>query len=461
MTDEDFNLSLPSLDEIEEEERRREGLTPAQRELDPRLNKYILWQPTDAQARFMLLDCSDALYGGAAGGGKSVALLAAALMYVETPGYHALLLRRTFAALAKPGALMDLAHDWLGTTDATWNEQKKVWTFPSGATLSFGYMETENDKRQYQGAAYAFVGWDELTQFTASQFQYLFSRRRRNQDIKAAGIPMRTRASSNPGGEGHEWVFQRYFVETGRVFIPAKLADNPHLDADEYRQSLAELPLVERMQLEHGDWTVSQPGEWFKKEWFPTVHRSAVPDGARLVRFWDFASTKPHAGNKDPDYCVGTLMAESRGMYWILDVRRFRKGPSDTEAEVVACAESDGRDVEIHIEQEPGSQSPMYIDSLQRNALKGYSVEGHIASANKRTRAKPMSSAADRKAISLVEGIWNREWKDELEAFPRVGVHDDQVDSASGAFARLHLINKSVPRMTEPTRVAPLRSVGM
>ena len=452
---------LPTPEECEEEMRLRASLTDAQRLLRPRLSPWVPIEPTDRQSVFLVLDNLEALYGGAAGGGKSVALLADALRYVDTPGYNALLLRRTFPALMKPEALIPLSHSWLQGTSAQWSGDNRRWTFPSGATLSFGYLDTEVDKYQYQGAAYQFIGFDELTQFTSSQYQYLFSRLRRN--VEQEDIPVRIRAASNPGGEGHEWVYQRFFVEenAGRCFIPAKLDDNPHLDAEEYRKSLSELPLVERMQLEHGDWTVSQPGEWFKREWFPIVKATDVPGNVRKVRFWDFASTKPHATNRDPDFCVGTLMAEAGGRYWVLDVRRFRKGPAETEAEVVACAVSDGKGVEIHVEQEPGSQSALYIDSLARNALKGFALFGHIASANKRTRAKPLSSASDRKGVSLVEGQWNREWIDELEAFPRKGIHDDQVDSASGAFERLHLVNQSAPRLTEPTRQPPLRSVGM
>lgn len=462
MSDELITLEgLPTLEECEAELAIRSTLTPAQLALRPLLSSWVPINPTDRQSVFLLLDNLEALYGGAAGGGKSVALLADALRYVDTPGYNALLLRRTFPALMKPEALIPLSHSWLQGTEAVWSGDNRRWTFPSGATLSFGYLDTEVDKYQYQGAAYQFIGFDELTQFTSSQYQYLFSRLRRN--VEQDSIPMRIRSASNPGGEGHEWVYQRFFVEdvASRCFVPAKLDDNPHLDAVEYRKSLSELPLVERMQLEHGDWTVSQPGEWFKREWFPVVAPSAVPTGARKVRFWDFASTKPHAANRDPDWCVGTLMAESRGLYWVLDVRRFRKGPAETEAEVVACAMADGKGIEIHIEQEPGSQSALYIDSLSRNALKGFAVFGHTASANKRTRAKPLSAAADRKGVSLVEGQWCREWVDELEAFPRKGVHDDQVDSASGAFERLHLVNSSAPRLTEPDRAPPLRSVGM
>lgn len=433
--------------------------------LTPRLTKYIPWQPTETQAAFLLLDCGEALYGGAAGGGKSVALLMAALQYVDVPGYNALLLRRTFAALSKPGALIDLAHDWLRGTDATWNEQLKVWRFPSGATLSFGYLDTEGDKYQYQGAAYQFVGWDELTQFTATQYTYLFSRRRRTHALK--GVPMRTRAASNPGGEGHEWVKHRFFTEgpeRGRFFIPAKLEDNPHLDVAEYEQSLEELPLVERMQLRHGDWETKEPGEWFQREWLEVIDADDVPThGLTRARYWDTASTKPHARNKDPDYFCGVLLGECRGTYYVLHVTRFRCGPAEAEAKVAAVAAADGKDVDVWMAQEPGSMSEMALHAYGKDALKGYAFRGDRQTGDKRQRAKPFAAAASRKAVKLVRGAWNTEYLDELEAFPRPGVHDDQVDASSGAFDKLHSVDRGAVQseVRRPTREPPLRAIGM
>jgi hypothetical protein len=126
------------------------------------MTKYIIHDPTPKQAAFLLLDCIDAFYGGAAGGGKSDALLMGALQYVDIPGYNALLMRDTYQNLIKPEALMDRAHEWLHNTDAHWDGNKKCWRFPPGATLSFGHLENPKDHFNYDSAAYHYIGIDEV-----------------------------------------------------------------------------------------------------------------------------------------------------------------------------------------------------------------------------------------------------------------------------------------------------------
>lgn len=221
---------------------------------------FIPHTPTPKQQAFLDLDCLEALYGGAAGGGKSDALLMGALQYVHVPGYAALILRRTFRDLNQPDAIMARSHEWLSGTSASWHDRDKRWTFPSGATLTFGYIDNERDKEQYQGAAIQYVGWDELTQFPESWYRYLLSRVRRPRGLQ---VPLRARAASNPGGIGHAWVKRRFVdadTRAERVFVPANLADNPHLDADEYRKSLAQLDEATRRQLEDGIWIADVGG---------------------------------------------------------------------------------------------------------------------------------------------------------------------------------------------------------
>lgn len=233
---------------------------------------YVPHTPTPRQKLFLDLPHSEAFYGGAAGGGKSDALLMGALEHVDKSGYAALILRRTFADLKKPKALLDRAKEWLTGTGATYNAQDHQWIFPSKAVLAFGYLQNEDDKYQYQSAEYQYIAFDELTQFTETQYTYLFSRLRRLADVD---IPLRMRSASNPGGIGAEWVQARFVPDDwtpeqaaqmrvvekgGRAFVPARLVDNPYLDQASYEDSLAELDEVTRAQLLAGDWQIRMRG---------------------------------------------------------------------------------------------------------------------------------------------------------------------------------------------------------
>lgn len=225
------------------------------RMLTPRMPIPLGRRPTRKQTVFLLLDRREVLFGGAAGGGKSEALLMAALMYVDVPHYAAILFRRTYTDLALPGALMSRAHDWLAGR-AQWNERKKTWTFPSGATLSFGYLDRSADRLRYQSSEFQFIGFDELTQFREADYTYLFSRLRRT---TSAPVPLRMRSASNPGGPGHDWVRRRFLVDgplAGRIFLPARFVDNPHLDQATYRENLQRLDPVTCAQLLDGDWEI-------------------------------------------------------------------------------------------------------------------------------------------------------------------------------------------------------------
>ena len=406
-------------------------------------NPWIPITPTPKQAEFLLVPDRECLYGGAAGGGKSEALLAGALQYVDVPGYAALLLRRTYSDLSLPGALMDRASDWLTNTPAKWSSVDKTWTFPSGATLTFGYLESEKDKYRYQSSEFQYIGFDELTQFSESQYTYMFSRLRR---LKGSRVPIRMRSGSNPGGVGHEWVENR-FIKGDKLFIPARLEDNPHLDQEEYLKSLSELDPITRKQLLEGDWSVTPKGDLFNRDWFQIV--DDYPRDARLVRHWDLAATRAGKGS-DPDYTVGLLLGEKDGVYYVIDVQRMRGTPMEVERRVVQTAHLDGVEVVVSMEEEPGS-SGKNTSSYYRRLLAGYTYRAVRPTGSKRTRASPVSSQAEAGNIKIVRGRWNKAFLDELVMFDE-GAHDDQVDALSGAFEYL-------TRGSRPVRLRA-RSVG-
>jgi predicted phage terminase large subunit-like protein len=360
-----------------------------------------------------------------------------ALQFVDTPGYNAILFRRTYADLTLPEALMDRAFEWLGGK-AHWSGKDHTWIFPSGARLSFGYLEHSNDKFRYQSAAFQYIGFDELTQFKELDYRYLFSRLRR---LEGVNLPLRMRSASNPGGIGHEWVKQRFITEGskyGRQVIPAKLGDNPYLDRDEYVKSLMELDPVTRRQLLDGDWTARQLGGYFRREWFNIVEE--YPRNCHFTRYWDLAATKPRKG-AEPDWTCGLLLGEKGGQYWVVDVQRTRTTPQQVELLVKNTAIADetmlGKTIRIWMEQEPGSSGVNTISHYQRNVLKGYAFKGNKTTGSKEDRAAPFSSACEAGNVFLVRGHWLGAYLDELEAFPQ-GSHDDQVDASSGAFAQLH-----------------------
>lgn len=376
------------------------------------------------------------LYGGAAGGGKSDALLMAALQYVDIAGYHALLLRRTYADLALPEAIMNRSQEWLGASDAHWNGTEKTWTFPSSATLTFGYLQHENDKYRYQSSAFQFIGFDELTQFTSTQYTYMFSRLRRAENSLA---PLRMRSASNPGGVGHEWVKARFLSANtaGRIFIPAKLADNPYLDQTEYLQSLSELDIITRQRLKDGNWDVNESGGIFKREWFPIV--DFIPptnEFVRWVRYWDLAGSEPSNAYPDPDYTVGLKMGlHNSGALYITDIVRIRKTSADVEKEIVRIAAVDGKGVDIGMEQEGGSAGKSVIDHYRMKVLPGYTFRGFKTTGSKLDRARPASPRAEAKDIRLIRANWNEPFLQEVNAFTGDGkLHDDQVDTLSGAY---------------------------
>ena len=184
--------------------------------------------------------------------------------------------------LALPGAIMDRAIGWWkGRFGIEWNGTLHRFTWPSGALIEFGHIQSSQDHLRYQGAELDFVGFDEATQIPGNQLTYLHSRLRQEPD---SDIPIRFRLASNPGGISHEFVRDEYVQGADgktRVYLPALLSENPGIDQEQYRERLARLDSVTRKQLEEGDWDVELTGGFFEAEKIGTCSTADVPANIR------------------------------------------------------------------------------------------------------------------------------------------------------------------------------------
>ncbi len=243
-------------------------------------DRKVLFHPNEGpQTEFLAAGEKDVLYGGAAGGGKSFAMIVDPLRYCHKKAHRALILRRSMPELRE---MIDKSRELYPQAfpGAKFREVEKLWNFPSGAKVEFGFLERDADVYRYQGQAYSWIGFDEITHLpTEFSWNYLASRLRTTDPE----IETYLRCTANPGGVGAQWVKRRYvdpyepnksFEGTDgltRKFIPAKLADNPYLAKDGvYEQMLMSLPPIQRRQLLEGNWDVSEGAAFV--EFDPNIH---------------------------------------------------------------------------------------------------------------------------------------------------------------------------------------------
>jgi hypothetical protein len=275
-------------------------------------------QPKQSLFLYDYGDLDEIFYGGAAGGGKSDTLcIYQGMRRMAFPGSAGLMLRRRFTDLNQPGALIPRFREiFHGAIE--WNENKHEATWPNGSVTKFGYIASDADVEQYQGASFDDICWDEVTQFTEYMYTYMYSRARvRKQELADMGCRRQIRCAGNPGGVGHAY-FRRRFVKAcrlepiedpeftvelpdgttyhpTRVFIPSFVDENTALMKSDpfYKMGLQMLPEKTRRMLLEGDWD-GFDGQYFTewREWAHVVPPQIPPaHWRRWIGFdWGFAA---------------------------------------------------------------------------------------------------------------------------------------------------------------------------
>lgn len=434
------------------------------------------------QSAFLSSEADIAIFGGAAGGGKTYGLLLEAIRHIDNAQYGGVIFRRQAIQVKSEGGLWDSSfglYSLLGGIPTT--SPYPTWKFHSGAKISFNHLASDNDLLSWQGSQIPFIGYDELTHFSARQFWYMLSRNR-----SVSSIQPYIRATTNPDVDSwvakliEWWIDQdtgyaipersgviRWFVNIDETihwtdteqelrwrfpnsipksltFIPSKLTDNKILmDNDPgYVANLMNMPRVDRERLLHGNWKIrEQAGSYFPRTKVQVI--SAIPtDVKQWVRKWDLAATIPSESNPSPDASASVLMGlRENGRIVIADGINIREDAYVVRQVIKNIASQDrARSIGTLtiVPIDPGQAGKEQAASLVA-MLAGFKVKAIRESGPKVTRAEPFSSQWQAGNVDVVEGSWNTAYLTEMEVFDD-GQHDDYVDASSGAY--LELVSK-------------------
>ena len=436
------------------------------------------------QTEFLRSEADIVVYGGAAGGGKTFALLLDPLRFVDKKGFGAVIFRRKTPDITTEGGMWDESFELYPIAGGEpVQSPHHEWRFPAGTKVQFRHMEHVKNRLDWKGAQVPLIGFDQLEEFEAKQFWYLLTRSR-----STCGVRPYIRATCNPPEEEDHWLYElidpwiepdhpdypvapgelRYFTRDGDdliwvdedwrdpddqparsfTFIPATIYDNPALlERDPgYLSNLRAQPLGDRLRLLEGQWKVPTAGKVFQRDWFKIV-QEAPADLELIGRSWDLAATEEGEGG-DPDYSVGALVGLREGIWYVLDVVRGRMTPKAVDDLMDQTAALDGWEVPVLLQQDPGEAGKRGVQAHAQR-LTGHDVRWRRPTGDKPTRARPMASAAEAKNLRLVKGEWNSPFINECVVFPG-RAHDDQVDAVSWAMLMLAFPEKkkSVDRST-------------
>ena len=444
------------------------------------------------QEKFLATSADIAIYGGAAGGGKTYALLMCPLRYKNVPGFTCTIFRKNFNQIFSQGGLWQEAEQMYRSIkgsvkrpgDASW-----VFTDNDGGQLSkidFRHIERYDEVHKFQGSQVAALFFDELTHFDRQTFFYMLSRNR-----STCGVKPFVRATCNP--DANSWVAEfidwwinpetgypipgrsgkiRYFIRRDDLiywantkqelweefnlvtpeerqeprsvtFIASSVYDNQELlkTNPQYLANLKALPTIERERLLLGNWKIKpSAGLYFRREQLGDVLEVIPADVQTWVRCWDLAATeKTEAG--DPAYTAGVLIGKrANGRYIIADVINRQMSANDVRQTIRFTAQLDRSrygSVRIRLPQDPGQagkdQAQTYVKFLS-----GFDVTTVLESGSKEARATPMAAQGQAGNFDIVKGDWNEAYLLQLEGFPEAKFKD-MVDASANGFAEVEL----------------------
>ena len=435
------------------------------------------------QEAFLSSPADIVIYGGAAGGGKSYAVLLEALRNTGVKGFGAVIFRRSMTSIEAEGSILDTSKTIYPLMGARLtNSPRPMWTFPNGSHITMAHLQYEDTVHKWHGTQIALLIFDELCEFTRSQFFYMLSRNR-----STCGVAPYVRATCNPDADS--WVASfiswwidpktgypisersgviRYFLRVEDEIVwgdsPEELAAaNPGFTVDDvksftfiastvhdnqellrrnpqYLSNLKALPTLERERLLYGNWNIkAAAGLFFKRSQIGEILPVVPADVVRWVRAWDLAATA-ESENANAACTAGILMGKRKeDRYIIADVVNVRFGADDVRKSIMLTAQRDRamlKRVKIRLPQDPGQagkeQAASYIKMLA-----GFSVVAKLESGTKEVRAEPFASQWQAGNVDILQAPWNEALFKQYESFPE-SKFKDMVDAGSSAFNELN-----------------------
>lgn len=429
------------------------------------------------QEMFLSTEADIAIYGGAAGGGKTYALLLEALRNVGNPGFGAVIFRRNNTQVRNIGGLWDSSEELYMSMGGIPKETTLEWEFPSGAQIKFAHLEYDRTVYDWQGSQITLIGFDELTSFSYKQFMYMLSRNR-----STCGVAPYIRCTTNPDPDHWSRDFLKWWIDSDTglpieertgvlrwfiirgddtiwsdtkkyleleypkslpkscTFIPASVHDNKILlDANpQYLSNLEALTKVDRERLLHGNWNIRETaGMFFRRDMFDIIDKpySTI---IKQIRYWDRAATEEAVASKKTSFTAGLKLGMDKNkVIYFLDLEKFRGSPLEVSQRIQDTAKRDGEECKIGIEQDPGQAGKAEALTHVRN-LAGYNVRVNAVHEAKGVRAKPLSCQAEARNIKLIRASWNDDLLRTYENFD--GSKEcmaDEVDAGSGGLLLL------------------------